>query len=169
MKMKDITDQRFGKLIAKWPAGRNKSGAIYWLCVCDCGNTKPISTNALQSGGTVSCGCYRKTRGITHGQSCRGKETVAYKLWTLAKYRAKEFSIPFNITIEDIIVPLRCPLLNIPLKSNRGGKVLAAGSPTLDRVIPSIGYTKGNVWVISAKANRIKSDLTLSELENFVN
>ena len=41
-------------------------------------------------------------------------------------------------------------------------------SPTIDKLIPSLGYTKGNVWVISRRANMIKSDATLEELELLV-
>lgn len=36
--------------------------------------------------------------------------------------------------------------------------------PSLDRVVPSLGYVKGNVRVISFRANRIKSDATADEL-----
>ena len=52
----DITNQRFGKLIAiKKVESKNKK--TYWLCQCDCGNECIISTNALRSGHTSSCGC----------------------------------------------------------------------------------------------------------------
>ena len=42
-------------------------------------------------------------------------------------------------------------------------------SPTIDKLIPSLGYTKGNVWIVSRRANMIKSDATLEELELLVN
>lgn len=41
-------------------------------------------------------------------------------------------------------------------------------SPTIDKIIPNLGYVKGNVWVISAKANRMKSNATVEELELLV-
>lgn len=40
--------------------------------------------------------------------------------------------------------------------------------PSLDKIIPKLGYVKGNVWVVSNKANRIKSNATIEELELLV-
>lgn len=37
-------------------------------------------------------------------------------------------------------------------------------SPSLDKIIPSLGYVPGNVLVISWRANRIKCDATANEL-----
>lgn len=79
-----------------------------------------------------------------------------------AKARAKKKGIDFNIQVVDIIIPDVCPVLGI--KIERASK-LHPGSPTLDRVIPEKGYTKGNVFVISWRANRLKSDATAEELE----
>jgi hypothetical protein len=41
-------------------------------------------------------------------------------------------------------------------------------SPSLDRIDPSQGYIKGNVVVISHKANRLKNDAGLAELRALV-
>ena len=59
-KVFDITGQRFGRLIAVKPVGRNKGGNIKWECKCDCGNTKIILASSLRSGNTKSCGCLAK-------------------------------------------------------------------------------------------------------------
>ena len=55
---KDIIGQRFGRLEVK---GRveNKNKRTFWLCECDCGNYKEVSTASLRAGDTVSCGCKR--------------------------------------------------------------------------------------------------------------
>lgn len=81
-----------------------------------------------------------------------------------AKERAKKKGIVFNITIEDIVIPFRCPLIGIKLKKELGRE---NNTPTLDKIIPELGYVKGNVWVISWKANRIKSDLNKEEIISF--
>jgi len=68
---KDITGQRFGRLIAKRPAYRNKRGEWYWECLCDCGGTATARVSELTGGRKRSCGClYRETRkigGTIHG------------------------------------------------------------------------------------------------------
>ncbi len=53
---KDITNHRFGKLIARFPVERKK-GRIYWNCVCDCGKEKIAKASNLLKGVTKSCGC----------------------------------------------------------------------------------------------------------------
>lgn len=69
---KDITGQRFGRLTAIGPVGKNKKGVV-WLCRCDCGNTVTPLTNHLASGNTKSCGCLQKEiavrRNTTHGMT----------------------------------------------------------------------------------------------------
>jgi hypothetical protein len=83
-----------------------------------------------------------------------------------ARYRAKKYGLPFDLEVGDITIPELCPLLHIPIAPGR--EKVHANSPTLDRKIPTLGYIKGNVWVISQKANVIKQDATLEELELLV-
>lgn len=87
-------------------------------------------------------------------------------LLTKARARAKKLCIPFNITEEDIVIPKYCPALNIEISKQDGG--FANNSATLDRIIPGLGYIKGNVKVISGRANRIKNDATQEELEKIL-
>jgi len=87
-------------------------------------------------------------------------------LWTFARRRAKALAYPFNIEPEDIIIPETCPLLGIPLIRSNG--YATDNTPSLDRKNAQLGYIKGNVWVISYRANRLKSDATLEELELLV-
>lgn len=81
-----------------------------------------------------------------------------------ARRRAAKSGVPFSITLDDIVIPARCPALNIPLRvgTGRGGQTFQ--SPTLDRVVPELGYTPGNVMVISHRANTIKSSASPHEL-----
>lgn len=59
-KTKDITNQRFGKLVALYPAAQNlKNRNILWYCKCDCENYYLVSTTDLINGNTKSCGCLR--------------------------------------------------------------------------------------------------------------
>jgi hypothetical protein len=86
----------------------------------------------------------------------------------VARRRATVENLPFNIDYTDIEIPEYCPLLGIKLNKHVGEGEAKFDSPTIDKLIPSLGYTKGNVWVISRRANMIKSDATLEELELLV-
>jgi hypothetical protein len=79
-----------------------------------------------------------------------------------AKLRARKKEIPFDLTLEDVSIPEECPLLGITLEKGRGK--LQDNSPSLDRIVPELGYVAGNVIVISHKANRIKNNASLEEL-----
>ncbi len=80
-----------------------------------------------------------------------------------ARRRAKEAGIPFDITPEDVVIPTTCPILGIPLRrsSQSGGD---DNSPSLDRIIPEKGYVRGNIVVMSKRANNAKNNLTGEEL-----
>lgn len=93
------------------------------------------------------------------------KNPVSYLLWQV-KARAKKKGIPFNLTHEDIVIPASCPVLGIPLKINEGHS--GFDSPSIDRVVPELGYVRGNVQIISHRANTIKNDATLAELKSVV-
>lgn len=62
-KIKDITNQRFGNLIAIKNTGKKDNGRnLIWLCQCDCGNYCEVSGNNLRTGHTKSCGCLRQIK-----------------------------------------------------------------------------------------------------------
>jgi hypothetical protein len=68
------------------------------------------------------------------------------------------------LDVDDVTIPAFCPVLGLPLFRNQGGKAQGPNSPTIDRIIPALGYVRGNVRVISSRANSIKSDSTPEEL-----
>jgi hypothetical protein len=137
----------------------------------DCGNITLVNAEDLLSGKTGSCGCRRTdalTRRITHGLSRVGHRSLAYTLFLGAKNRAKKIGVPFDITFEDVVIPERCPVLGISLIHNAGGRSHKPNSPSIDRLIPGLGYTKNNIWVISMRANAIKSNCSVEELQRLV-
>jgi len=81
---------------------------------------------------------------------------------TSAKSRCKKNNVEFSITKEDVARRETCPISGVMLNF-RSNKV-SDDSPTLDRIDPSKGYVPGNVWVVSYRANRIKSNATSDEL-----
>lgn len=82
-----------------------------------------------------------------------------------AKARAKKAGLPFDIDKEYVrsLVPDVCPVLGTPFVFY--GHKLRPDSPSLDRLIPSRGYVRGNVAVISQRANAIKSDASADEIQ----
>ena len=146
----------------------------YVLCECSCscgGSTSTTRRHEIVSGKTQSCGCIRKERSVEFNKSRFDpnaiSKSVEYRILTRAKSRAKQKNIPFNLTLEDIEVPETCPLLGIPIEI-QPKKGYHPNSPSLDKIIPEKGYIKGNVWVISNRANTLKNDATLQELKTLV-
>jgi hypothetical protein len=90
-------------------------------------------------------------------------------LFSQARYRARRKGIEFNLEVTDIIIPKLCPVLKIPLVRNSSQGGPRASSPSLDRINNDLGYVKGNVQVISHKANTMKHCATDSELVLFAN
>lgn len=103
---------------------------------------------------------------MTAKQRERHHEDPARNIFYQCKARAKKQGLPFNISKEDIVVPEKCPVLNIPLIVSKGR--LSDNSPSIDKKIPSLGYVKGNISIISFKANRIKTNATLADLKEVV-
>lgn len=85
-----------------------------------------------------------------------------YSMWASAQRRALKKGIEFSIEKEDIKIPDICPLLGLKLDFKDFGT--RYNSPSLDRKDPNKGYTLENIWVISSRANFLKSDSNLSEL-----
>jgi hypothetical protein len=86
-----------------------------------------------------------------------------------AKRRATQKHLNFNIDKDYLqsLVISHCPILGIPLSwssMREGGYQLLPSSPSLDRIDPAKGYVKGNVWIISHRANTIKNNATHEEL-----
>lgn len=93
-KFKDITGQKFGRLIALSFVER-KNNKTYWLCKCDCGNEKIVALSDIQYGGTKSCGCLFKEDSIKrhtkHGFS-RIPEYIVWKQMQARCYNPKNSS-----------------------------------------------------------------------------
>lgn len=145
----------------------------YVLCECSCscgGSTTKTRRHDIVSGKIESCGCLRKERSIEFNKSRFDPDAVSksieYKMLARAKSRAKKNNLPFNIELGDIIIPEKCPLLGIKIESTEYKN--SPNNPSLDKIIPEKGYTKGNVWVISNRANTLKNDATTQELKTLV-
>lgn len=92
-----------------------------------------------------------------------------FRLWYSAKQRAKKYDLEFLITKEDIVIPTRCPILDIEFAPGSGNAKSSKkdNSMSLDRIDPNLGYTKDNIQVISFLANRMKNSANKEMLLKF--
>lgn len=138
--------------------GRNREG---WLV----GNTHRQCTR---------CGViYKMTSKMPFCGECnstrvKGRD-LRKKILARAKNRAKERGIPFDLVYTDIIIPEYCPILGIKLEEVKGHSGCYDQSPSLDRIVPKLGYVKGNVQVISSLANHMKASANKKQMLLFAN
>jgi hypothetical protein len=110
----------------------------------------------------------KKTKHNEYCQKYREKNREKV-LYGQARYRAKRKGIEFNLEVSDIVIPKLCPVLKIPLVRNSSQGGPRASSPSLDRINNALGYIKGNVQIISHKANTMKHCANNTELILFAN
>lgn len=129
--------------------------------------------NLHKKNGTLNLFVITSYTGKTKEKDYLKKANLAYsrsnpekRLFWSAKHRAKKQNLDFDIELSDIVIPECCPILGYKLEQ---GEENIHASPSLDRIDSSKGYVKGNIQVISHRANSLKSDATVEELEKLVN
>ena len=106
----------------------------------------------------------KKINNRSTGSSRTAKQFITSVLKT-AKTRSEALGIPFDLEVDDLVIPELCPVFGTPLIWT---DKITNDTPSLDRYIPSKGYVKGNVVFMSFKANRLKSNASLQDLEKIV-
>ncbi len=87
-------------------------------------------------------------------------------LFDRLRRRAIRDGLPFDLEAKDIIIPDACPVLGLPFEWGKGQMGWRnMRSPSVDKIRPQLGYVKGNIRVISNRANHLKSNGTIEELE----
>ena len=82
-----ISGNKYGKLTAIRPTGKEKHGKELWLCCCECGNTCEVMATRLVAGHTKSCGCYNSEHTIIMNTTHGGTGTRLYRIWSGMKSR----------------------------------------------------------------------------------
>ena len=75
----NLENKRFGRLIVSKRMSNGSGGKSRWLCTCDCGGSKIISSDVLRRGISRSCGCIVKTHGMSYKK--------IYSVWANMKDR----------------------------------------------------------------------------------
>ena len=78
---KDLTGQRFGRLVALKPTEKRKGKNIVWHCICDCGNVCIVNTGTLGEGTTQSCGCLRREKSRELNTKHNMRKHPLYMVW----------------------------------------------------------------------------------------
>lgn len=140
------------------------------LCQCDCGShPKEISTAALRSKRTGSCGCdksrYVKTTGSRHVQF-KGFGEIRAHFWGGYQRGAHDRKIPFDLTMEYAWglfekQECRCALSGVPLVFGAGKNSRTTAS--LDRIDNTKGYVEGNVQWVHKRINLMRNNLGVAQ------
>lgn len=168
----DLTGKRFGRLFVLGYA-YTKGKIAYWLCLCDCGNTKIICSGSLTQRCTKSCGCLQKEMATklciknNPGTRLFKGEAAFNRVFKQYQRNAQNRGIPFLLTkIEFRILaggncnycgPEPSTLTSLKICN---GQYIHNG---VDRVDNSKGYIKGNVVSCCGTCNRMKMDRTQKE------
>ena len=121
----------------------------------------------INSGTKDFCKKCSKTIQQTEKLNRDWKVDAAKLLYKNIKSRCKRIGREFSIELDDIIIPKKCPVFGFDLKREDRETWMCA--PSVDRIDSSKGYIKGNVTVVSRRANILKRDATLEELEQLFN
>lgn len=161
IKYQDITNQRFGYLVAIKKVERKHNKTI-WLCHCDCGKNVEKSLSSLKTcKDTISCGCQRHIKGNTN-KLYKGCGNLTGHRWSSIRKSAKNRKLEFTITIQyawDLLVKqdFKCAIsgLDIILYDHwkRGNN-----TASLDRIDSNKGYVEENVQWVHKHINKIKQD-----------
>lgn len=145
-KFRDLTGQKFGRLLVKQKTDLKKNRAIVWECICDCGTIKCLPSTYLTTGDTKSCGCLKlegaAERLTTHGMA----GTREQKAWKRMKGRctnpnSEEYEVYSKIGICQSFVENFMSFYNDigPIPQVLEGRV------SVDRIDNTKGYVEGNV------------------------
>jgi len=153
--MKDLTGYRAGKLTVVSRASTNRAGLATWLCKCDCGKEKVVSSDHLTrlKKSVKSCGCLRYRSGPNHKQF-NGFKGISGGWWFTHVLRERTQNtrarVPVTITKEEAWALYEkqeacCALTGMAIVISSNAETNTA---SIDRIDSSRGYEPGNVqWV----------------------
>lgn len=157
---------------AKLKRASNRAGTYVEVSITDymcrmCKEVKPLSEFSKnvysKHGFDYECKICKSQRARASYRTEGGRKR---ELVNRCKATSKRKELPFNLTVDDIVLVDTCPVLGIVIDYDLDKK--SDNSPSIDRLIPEFGYVKGNVAIISERANRIKNDASVDEIRKLL-
>jgi len=137
-----------------------------------CSEEKPLSN--FGNGQNIRLTCSECTNAVKRDQSAVRRradpmEFAVKERVVNARSRARKEGLAADIEYKDLLpLPTHCPIFGMELDYHVKRGARRENSATLDRIIPSKGYSKGNVVIVSHKANYLKKDSSLEDLKKIV-
>lgn len=178
--MLNLTNQKFHRLTAIKPVGRNRNRVVIWRFVCDCGKIKDIDGTKVRLGLTKSCGCLKaenlKKDGKEH-HNWQGYGDISLSFFNRMKSSAKLRKHSWNLSPQFLWKLYlkqnkRCALSGIEIKMpfhirqlrDKANDTLAS----LDRIDSNRGYERDNVQWICKRINYMKHTQNQEKFLNLV-
>ena len=99
-----------------------------------------------------------------HSYKWRAEHPISH-LIIVARCRAKRLGLAFEIYAGDFVdAPLYCPVFGMKLKYYGQAGPNDPASATLDRIDQRKGYVRGNVAIVSFRANNLKGKANPEDL-----
>jgi 5-methylcytosine-specific restriction endonuclease McrA len=161
----DLVGRQFKHLLVVRDSGRSEGGRVLWECLCDCGNTKIVNSNRLQTGNTSSCGCQK---------GARKKDPLIRRIWGNYKDRAKHRGYAFDLSLDkfkDLILDkcFYCGIENSNISERSYfGEVVSIKYNGVDRVDNSKGYHDDNVVTCCKVCNQAKHTMSFLDYILFI-
>lgn len=163
---RDLTGQRFGKVVALHRHAESaKNGSVYWECLCDCGNTKKLTSKVLTTGKASSCGCLQ-TININ----------FSYEKEIIRRYRygAINKGHSWNLTDEMALSLIRSPCYycgEVGMRARRNKRNpsnTALNINGIDRMNSDLGYEVDNVVPCCSRCNFRKREIPYDEFLEWI-
>lgn len=169
----DRIGHRYGRLQVIARAG-TKGTAASWVCLCDCGNKRIVTSNALRDRCVRSCGCARRTgkNSRTH-YKWRLPAGESAKRSLLKQYRgsARAKGVVWGLTDEEFYSIIASPCFYCGDAPSRIRKVSKNGHIVfngIDRADNIIGYTLGNSVACCHLCNHAKCTMTQGDFMDWI-
>lgn len=170
----DLTGIRCGKwvVLKRSSTVRHRYRGIYWVCMCDCGNTGDVRGTRLRKRESLGCRRCTSSKKTWYPKTVSPEEGARRSLFSHyranARWRNVSFDLPLEVFTELTTQKCRyCGIEPEQVKRNisRGYECVYSG---LDRVDNSQGYTPTNSVPCCEKCNRAKRNMSIDDFHTWI-